>query len=269
MHRFGGPARADRWSCTSESITSLIRVAWTSICLSNARRRSPSVNTPSTRSSLSTTTVMPNPFLDISSRPSRSFASGNVRGTASPVRIMSSTCSRSCRPRAPPGCERAKSCFVKPRASRTVTANASPIASVAVVLAVGARFNGQASSATLTSSVTFAARPRVESVLPTRTMSGTASRFRCGSSRTSSGVSPEFDRASTTSVRVIIPRSPWLASAGWRKKAGVPVLARVAAILPAMWPDLPIRSPRSVLRSRGTGDRRPQNGRRPATAGLR
>ena len=37
-----------------------------------------------------------------------------------------------------------------------------------------------------------------------------------------------------------MPRSPWLASAGWTKCAGVPVLARVAAILRAMWPDLPM-----------------------------
>ena len=35
-----------------------------------------------------------------------------------------------------------------------------------------------------------------------------------------------------TSSRVIMPMSPWLASAGCRKKAGVPVLASVAAILP-------------------------------------
>ena len=37
-----------------------------------------------------------------------------------------------------------------------------------------------------------------------------------------------------------MPRSPWLASAGCRKNAGVPVLASVAAILPPTWPDLPI-----------------------------
>ena len=43
-----------------------------------------------------------------------------------------------------------------------------------------------------------------------------------------------------TSSEVTIPRSPWLASAGWTKKAGVPVLASVAAILRAICPDLPI-----------------------------
>ena len=56
----------------------------------------------------------------------------------------------------------------------------------------------------------------------------------------SSRVSPEFDITSATSCSVIMPRSPWLASAGWTKKAGVPVDARVAAVLWATWPDLPI-----------------------------
>src|ERR1700677_3890657 len=42
-----------------------------------------------------------------------------------------------------------------------------------------------------------------------------------------------------TSSAVIMPRSPGPASAAWTKKAGVPVEARVAAILRATWPDLP------------------------------
>ena len=37
-----------------------------------------------------------------------------------------------------------------------------------------------------------------------------------------------------------MPRSPWLASAGWTKSAGVPVEASVAAILRATWPLLPM-----------------------------
>src|SRR5690242_7893381 len=36
------------------------------------------------------------------------------------------------------------------------------------------------------------------------------------------------------------PRSPWIASAGWRNNAGVPVLVSVAAILRQMMPDLPM-----------------------------
>src|SRR5438309_6437307 len=47
------------------------------------------------------------------------------------------------------------------------------------------------------------------------------------------------ESASTTSSRVIMPRSPCPASAAWTKKAGVPVLASVDAILRAMCPDLP------------------------------
>ena len=42
------------------------------------------------------------------------------------------------------------------------------------------------------------------------------------------------------SSRVIMPRSPWLASLGCTKKAGVPVEAKVAAIFWAMWPLLPM-----------------------------
>ena len=116
------------------------------------RRRSPSVKTPSTRRRSSTIAVIPSPLRLISSRPSRKGVSGATHGSCSPVRITSSTCSNRRRPEVPPGCERAKSSSVKPRASSTATASASPIASVAVVLAVGARLCGQASSGTLTSS---------------------------------------------------------------------------------------------------------------------
>ena len=47
----------------------------------------------------------------------------------------------------------------------------------------------------------------------------------------SSAVSPEFDKARIASSEPIMPRSPWLASAGWTNCAGVPVEASVAAIL--------------------------------------
>ena len=50
-----------------------------------------------------------------------------------------------------------------------------------------------------------------------------------------------------------MPRSPWLASAGWTKAAGWPVEARVAAILRATWPDLPM--PVTMTRPRRGGDR--------------
>ncbi len=52
--------------------------------------------------------------------------------------------------------------------------------------------------------------------------------------------SPEFEIAITTSPAAIMPRSPWLASPGCMKNAGVPVEARVEAILLPMWPDLPM-----------------------------
>src|SRR6185437_11079449 len=39
---------------------------------------------------------------------------------------------------------------------------------------------------------------------------------------------------------VIMPRSPWLASPGCMKNAGVPVDASVEAILRPIWPDLPM-----------------------------
>ena len=38
----------------------------------------------------------------------------------------------------------------------------------------------------------------------------------------------------------MLPRSPWLASAGWTNCAGVPVEDKVAAILLAIWPLFPI-----------------------------
>ena len=71
-------------------------------------------------------------------------------------------------------------------------------------------------------------------------MSGTPSRETCGISSSTSAVSPELEIASSTSSRVIMPMSPWLASAACMKNDGVPVEASVAAILPAMWPDLPM-----------------------------
>jgi hypothetical protein len=56
----------------------------------------------------------------------------------------------------------------------------------------------------------------------------------------SSAVSPDQDRATITSSRAIMPRSPWLASVGWTKKAWVPVEANVAAILRPICPLLPM-----------------------------
>ena len=62
----------------------------------------------------------------------------------------------------------------------------------------------------------------------------------------SSTVSPDHDSARMTSSRVIMPRSPWLASLGCTKKAGVPVEAKVAAIFWPTWPLLPM--PETMMR---------------------
>src|ERR1700689_547821 len=64
----------------------------------------------------------------------------------------------------------------------------------------------------------------------------------------SSSVSPDQDNASITSSGVIMPRSPWLASAECTKNAGVPVEASVAAIFLPTWPDLPM--PVTITRPR-------------------
>ena len=83
---------------------------------------------------------------------------------------------------------------------------------MAVVDAVGARLRGQASRGMATEMVVSAARATGES--------GTAvmaivrmPRVRANSTRrTTSGVSPEAEKASRTSPGINIPRSPWLAS---------------------------------------------------------
>ncbi len=224
-----------------------MRVLCKSAARSSARRKSPSVNTPSTRSAASTIAVMPSPLEVTSNRPSAKLVSARTLGTCTPVRITSFTYN-SRRPRAPAGCERAKSSSVNPRAFRSATARASPTARAAVVLAVGARFSGQASAGTRMSRCTVAICPRVESGFPVKAINGTPKRLITGSMVRISAVSPEFDSASTASSRVIMPISPWLASPGCTKNAGVPVLARVAAILPAIWPDFPI--PVTTMRPR-------------------
>ena len=71
-------------------------------------------------------------------------------------------------------------------------------------------------------------------------ISGIFCRRVCTIMSASSRVSPELESISTASAAPIMPRSPWLASAGWTNWAGVPVEAKVAAILVAMWPLLPM-----------------------------
>src|SRR5262249_23044519 len=71
-----------------------------------------------------------------------------------------------------------------------------------------------------------------------------------------------------TSSGVIMPRSPWLASLGCTKKAGVPVEAKVAAILRPTCPDLPM--PVTISRPRAPEINSPaamNGGRRRGDAG--
>ena len=88
------------------------------------------------------------------------------------------------------------------------------MASCAVVLAVGARLSGQASLPTLLSSVTLACRANVDCAPPVIATSGTPWRLKTGNMTVSSALSPLLEMARTTSETVIMPKSPWLASAG-------------------------------------------------------
>ena len=207
---------------------------------STRRRRSPSVKTPSRWPLASVTAEAPRPLLLICFISSLKLAFKPTAGTCAPLRITSRTRVSSLRPSAPPGCERAKSSSLKPRASSSATASASPMASCAVVLAVGAKFSGQASRATLLSSATWACLASVDCAPPVMATSGTPWRLSIGNMAVSSSLSPLFEIASTTSVFCTMPRSPWLASAGCTNSAGVPVDANVAAILRPIWPLLPM-----------------------------
>ena len=207
---------------------------------SNKRRRSPSVNMPLTWFSSLTTAVMPSFLAVISNTASRTNAVSATDGISAPACMMSNTRNNSRRPSLPPGCDRAKSSRVKPRASNKATAKASPMTNAAVVLDVGAKPNVQASSRTPMWMWTSACRASVEAGFPVMPTKAAPMRLMTGKIVNISAFSPELDKAMTTSFEVIIPKSPWLASPGWTKKAGVPVLARVAAILPPIWPDFPM-----------------------------
>ena len=144
------------------------------------------------------------------------------------------------RPNMPPGCERAKSSGLNPRASSKATANASPIAICAVVLAVGARLSGQASLSTPQSITTSAWFANVDCKPPVIAINGTPWRLSTGKMAANSSLSPLLEMARTTSLSRTMPKSPWLASPGCTNMAGVPVEASVAAILRPMWPLLPM-----------------------------
>ena len=161
-------------------------------------------------------------------------------GKSSPLCITSLTFNSNLRPKAPPGWDIAKSSRVKPLACSSAMAMASPITKVAVVLDVGASPSGQASSGTSIHKCTLDNRAIFDSGLPVTAITGTPIRWMTGIKVRISLDSPEFEIAKITSLSANTPRSPWLASPGCTKNAGVPVLARVAEILLPIWPDLPI-----------------------------
>ena len=113
------------------------------------------------------------------------------------------------------------------------------MASMAVVLAVGARPRGQASRGTPVSMTTKLARPRVELGRPVKLIRGEPRRLRLGRRMVSSWVSPLLDRTRITSSLDTMPRSPCMASTGCRKRALVPVELKVATSFRATIPDFP------------------------------
>ena len=111
---------------------------------------------------------------------------------------------------------------------------------MAVVVALGARPIGQASSIWPIQRSTLALRARVESAVPVMATTGTFIFSSCPRSRVTSAVSPPYERIRTMSSWRTRPRSPWTASAACRKWLGVPVDASVAEIFWAMMPALPM-----------------------------
>src|SRR5437867_1885042 len=87
----------------------------------------------------------------------------------------------------------------------------------AVQLAVGARLWGQASCSTAASRSTSASRASAESARPVMAINFAPRRFTSGTISSSSSLDPEYEMATNTSPLSIIPRSPWLASAGCTK----------------------------------------------------
>ena len=207
---------------------------------STKRRKSPSVKTPTTFLLTSTTADAPKPFALISRINSLKSVSGETLGTSSPVRIKSETKVSRRRPNMPPGCDRAKSSGLNPRVSKRATANASPNAICAVVLAVGAKLSGQASLSTPQSNTKSAWFASVDCKPPVIAIKGTPWRLSTGRIAANSSLSPLLEMANTTSISRTMPKSPWLASPGWTNIAGVPVEASVAAILRPMCPLLPM-----------------------------
>ncbi len=182
----------------------------------------------------------------ITSRHCSTEVSGATIGLSSPVCIASATRVSSRRPRLPPGWMAAKSSLEKPRACMTAMASASPRAIIVTAEAVGASPSGQASHSTEESITASDWLPSVELRSPQMAIRPIPLRLSAGKICDSSSVSPLLESMMTTSPSTTIPRSPWIASAGCMKKAGVPVLANVPVSLRPTAPDLPM--PQSTAR---------------------
>ncbi len=150
------------------------------------------------------------------------------------------TCSNNRLPKAPAGWDSAKSSAVKPRASSNATASASPKAKVAVVLEVGARPSGQASWIFPKVKATSAFCGIGPLLSPLMVIKGISRRLIKGMSIMISSLLPELEIAISTSPGTSMPKSPCPASPGCIKNDGVPVEAKVAAILRPICPDFPI-----------------------------
>ncbi len=113
---------------------------------------------PCSLPSLSSTHVIPRRLRDISWMTSGMAVSGRTTGRASPACMSASTRMRRL-PIRPAGCRLANSSALKPLLLDKAIARASPSASVAVVLAVGARFIRHASSTTSQLSASVGRKP--------------------------------------------------------------------------------------------------------------
>src|SRR5579871_109707 len=233
--------KASGWIVVGRGLRRLEAFQWRmSESFNRARRRSPSTIIPLSFRPGPTTQVEPTLLALISRTIFRKEALKGTFGTALPLRMISATLKCSRRPSSPAGWKRAKSFSVNPWASIKATARASPMAKAAVVLAVGANLKGQASFLTPTSTTISLMRAMEEWRLPVKRTTRQPMRFNRGRRVFSSSVPPLLERARTTSPLEAFPMSPWRASAGLKKRAGVPVEERVAAIFWPTSPDFPM-----------------------------
>ena len=136
------------------------------------RLKSPSVMMPASLPLASVTVVIPSFFAVISKMAAVPGTDSGTLGVSAPACMRSLTRTSKRRPSVPPGWNCAKSSCLNPRFCKSATASASPIANVAVVLAVGASPIGQASSETDTSSATSLFFAKVEVMRPVRETTG-------------------------------------------------------------------------------------------------